>query len=67
MLLFHAVLSKLITLVVIATGQTFQFSWFLQLPSSNLPYPTELEQLLKYQLGCELPLLPTLHCELPFL
>ncbi len=36
MLLFHAVLhAKLITLVVIATDQTFQFSWFLQLPSSS--------------------------------
>ncbi len=35
MLLFHAVLRKLDTLVVIATSQTFQFSWFLQQPSST--------------------------------
>ncbi len=35
--LFHTVLHKLITLVVIATGQTFQFSGFLQLPSSSVP------------------------------
>ena len=33
----HHVLHKLITLVVIETGQTFQFSWFLQLPSSGAP------------------------------
>ncbi len=37
-LLFHSVLCKLITLVGIATGQTFQFSRFLQ----PLVYPAEL-------------------------
>ncbi len=51
-----AVLHKLITPVVIATGQTFQFSPVLQLPSSgvpcSLPCSTGLKQLLKYQLGC---------------
>ncbi len=31
--------------------QAYQFSRFLQLPSSSEAYPTRLEQLLKYQLG----------------
>ena len=43
--------SKLITLVVIATGLAYQFSGFLKLPSSSVAYSTWLEQLLKYQLG----------------
>ena len=63
-----AVLLKVI-IVVIATGQAYQFPGFLQLPySSSGAYPTRLEQLLQYQLGVESPmrvLLPTLHQELP--
>ena len=45
-LLFHAVLSKLITLVVIAIISSLFFQ-VLQLPSSGVVYSTELEQLLK--------------------
>ncbi len=50
-LFFHTVLRKLITLVVIATGQTSHLPRFLHLPSSGVAYSTWLEQLLKYQLG----------------
>ena len=37
-------MGKLFTLVVIATGLAYQFSWFLQLTSSGIAYLTELEQ-----------------------
>ncbi len=54
-MLFHTVLLKLITPVVIATSQTVQFSEVLQLLSSgvpcSLPCSIWLKQLLKYQLG----------------
>ena len=36
------------TLVVAATGLTYQFSGFIQLPSSNEAYPTRLKQLLEF-------------------
>ncbi len=58
-LLFQALLRKHITLVVIASSQTFQFSWgFFTATFSvftatflGVPCSTGLEQLLKYQLG----------------
>ncbi len=51
-MLFHPVLLKLTTSVVIVTGQTCQFSRFLLLPSACVAYYLPgLEQLLKCQLG----------------
>ncbi len=51
MIFLGCTLSKLITLVVIATDQTFQFSWvFTATFLSCVPCSTR-EQLLKYQLG----------------
>ncbi len=46
--LLHAVLHKLITLVVTGIGQAHHF---LQLPSTSVSSPNRLVQLLQYQMG----------------
>ncbi len=67
MLLFQAVLHKIIILVVIATGPNFNIFWFLQLPSSGVPSLTGLEQLLKCQAGVWVAPTTNFSCELTFL
>ena len=74
MQLFHTVLCCYFTLYCAthypcsySNGPTFQFSGFLQLPSSSVPCSDRVRAAAKISAGGEGTLQPTFCCELPYL